>query len=34
MKICILPEADRDLDLGAHFYESQAPGADGGFIDI
>lgn len=34
MKIRILPEAERVLDLGAHFYESQAPGADDGFIDI
>jgi len=34
MKIRILQEAERVLDLGAHFYESQAPGADGGFIDI
>jgi hypothetical protein len=32
MKIRILPEAERDLDLRAHFYESQAPGAGGGFI--
>jgi hypothetical protein len=34
MKIRILPEAERDLDLGAHFYESHAPGAGGGFIDM
>jgi plasmid stabilization system protein ParE len=27
MKIRILPEAERDLDIGADFYESQAPGA-------
>lgn len=32
MKIRILPEAERDLDLGADFYESQAPGAGGYFI--
>lgn len=32
MKIRILPEAERDLDLGADFYESQSPGAGAYFI--
>lgn len=32
MKIRILPEAERDLDLGADFYDSQAPGAGRYFI--
>ena len=32
MKIRILPEAERDLDLGADFYESQSPGAGASFI--
>jgi plasmid stabilization system protein ParE len=32
MRICILPEAERDLDLGADFYESQSPGAGSYFI--
>ena len=32
MKIRILPEAERDLDLGADFYESQSPGAGDSFI--
>ena len=26
MKIRILPEAERDLEIGADFYESQSPG--------
>lgn len=34
MKIRILPEPERDLHLGADFYESQAPGAGGSFISI
>jgi len=32
MKIRILPEAERDLDIGAEFYESQRPGAGRHFI--
>lgn len=32
MRIRILPEAERDLDLGADFYESQSPGAGSYFI--
>jgi len=32
MKIRILPEAERDLDLGADFYESQSPDAGVSFI--
>ncbi len=32
MRIRILPEAERDLDLGAVFYESQSPGAGSFFI--
>jgi plasmid stabilization system protein ParE len=32
MRIRILPEAERDLDLGAGFYESQSPGAGTSFI--
>jgi plasmid stabilization system protein ParE len=32
MRIRILPEAERDLDFGAAFYESQSPGAGGRFI--
>ena len=34
MSVRILPEAERDIDLSAHFYESQAPRAGGGFIYI
>jgi plasmid stabilization system protein ParE len=26
MRIRLLPEAERDLEIGAHFYESQQPG--------
>lgn len=32
MRIRILPEAERDLDLGADFYEAQSPGAGASFI--
>lgn len=32
MRIRILPEAERDLDLAAEFYEVQSPGAGGYFI--
>jgi plasmid stabilization system protein ParE len=32
MRIRILPEAERDLDLGAEFYDSQSPGAGSYFI--
>jgi plasmid stabilization system protein ParE len=32
MRIRILPEAERDLDLGAVFYESQSPRAGSFFI--
>jgi plasmid stabilization system protein ParE len=32
MKIRILPEAERDLDIGAEFYESQRQGAGTHFI--
>jgi hypothetical protein len=32
MKIRILPEAERDLDIGAEFYEAQRPGAGRYFI--
>jgi len=32
MKIRILPEAERDLDIGAEFYESQRQGAGTRFI--
>lgn len=32
MRIRILPEAERDLDLGADFYESQSPGLGAYFI--
>ena len=32
MRIRVLPEAERDLDVGAAFYESQSPGAGGYFI--
>lgn len=32
MRIRILPEAERDLDLGADFYESQSPRAGAYFI--
>ncbi len=32
MKIRILPETERDLDIGAEFYESQQPGAGSHFI--
>lgn len=33
MRIRILPEAERDLNLGADFYESQSPGAGAYFIN-
>ena len=32
MRIRILPEAERDLDIGAEFYDSQSPGAGSYFI--
>ena len=32
MRIRILPEAERDLEPGAEFYESQSPGVGGHFI--
>ena len=32
MRIRILPEAERDLDVGAEFYDSQSPGAGSYFI--
>lgn len=32
MRIRILPEAERDLDIGANFYEAQSPGAGAHFI--
>ena len=32
MRIRILPEAERDLDMGADFYDSQSPGAGRYFI--
>jgi len=32
MKIRILPEAERDLDIGAEFYESQRQGVGTHFI--
>lgn len=32
MKIRILPEVERDLDIGADFYESEVPGAGSYFI--
>ena len=32
MKIRILPEGERDLDIAAEFYESQRPGAGKHFI--
>lgn len=33
MKIRLLPEAERDLELGADFYESQRPGLGSYFND-
>jgi hypothetical protein len=33
MKIRILPEAERDLEIGADFYESQSPGLGRSFTD-
>lgn len=32
MRIRILPEAERDLDIGVDFYEAQSPGAGAHFI--
>ena len=33
MKIRLLPEAERDLELGADFYESQQPGLGSYFTE-
>jgi hypothetical protein len=33
MKIRLLPEAERDLEIGADFYESQRPGLGSCFND-
>ncbi|MFM8215543.1 MAG: hypothetical protein ACKN82_12970, partial [Pirellula sp.] len=33
MKIRLLPEAERDLEIGADFYESQRPGLGSYFND-
>ena len=33
MKIRLLPEAERDLEGGAEFYESQSPGLGSKFVD-
>jgi hypothetical protein len=31
MRIRILPEAERDLDIGCDFYDSQSPGRQDGY---